>query len=236
MNKKITYPIRINKYLSYKGYCSRRQGDRFVEEGKVFINGKPAELGQKVRQGDTVELADDVQSHTESYVYYVFNKPKGVVSTNPQRDEKSFRDFLDLPEDVAPVGRLDKESHGLLFLTNNGQIVNKMLNPKFDHEKEYAVTLNKEIKGNFKNRMENGVDIEGYTTKPAQVNITGDTTFNIILTEGKKHQIRRMVTALGYEVKDLKRTRIMNIKLRNIAPGEGRELTEKEREELLSSL
>ncbi|MEX0935153.1 MAG: pseudouridine synthase [Candidatus Paceibacterota bacterium] len=230
------YPIRINKYLKEKGFCSRRQADRFIEEGRVEINGKPAELGQQVEGGDVVEVDKKVAEAPENYQYYLFNKPQDVVSINPQRGEVGPYTTAPELEGTSPVGRLDKDSRGLMLFTDDGRIVNKLLNPKFDHEKEYRVKVNKPLSPNFKKRMENGIDIEGYTTKPATLRILGDKIFSITLTEGKKHQIRRMVTALGYEVEDLKRTRIMNLKINNLKEGDIRPLTEQEKEKLLSSL
>jgi len=236
MGKEINYPIRINKYLSYNDVCSRRQADRFVEDGKVFVNGQPAELGQKVQKEDIVTLADDIQDHEEHFVYFAFYKPKGVVSVNPQRDEEGVADYFDPKEDVSPVGRLDKDSEGLLFLTNDGRIVHEMLHPDKAHEKAYTVQVNKPIDGIFKDNMESGVDIEGYTTKPATVHILDDHTFRIILTEGKHHQIRRMTAALGYAVESLKRTRIMNIELGDLPPGAAREITEDELDTLFAHI
>lgn len=235
-DKPITYPERINRYLSLKGLCSRRQADRFVKQGLVHINGQPAELGQKVKEGDQVELKTAAKRHIKNYRYYLFNKPIGVVSTNPQRQEKSWRDFTNLDESISVVGRLDKDSRGLLFLTDDGRLVNKMLNPKFDHEKEYQVKVNKPISTSFINSMQKGVNIEGYFTKPAQLTPLSEHVFRLILTEGKKHQIRRMCTALGYEVVDLKRLRIMNLKLGDLPAGEARELTDKEKQNLLNTL
>lgn len=239
----IEYPIRINRYLYLEQYCSRRQADRFIEKGQVLINGKKAVLGQKVNKEDKVEVKGAVKKAKENFLYFIFNKTKGIVTTNPQRDEQGIEDVfkpasMNQPPNlrVSPVGRLDKDSHGLVFLTNDGRIVNPLLSPDFNHEKEYIVRLNKDIKPSLKNKMEKGIDIEGYVTKPAKVRIMDTRRFRIILTEGKKHQIRRMATALGYEVTDLKRTRMMNIKLGNLEKGTGRELTKKEASELLKSL
>lgn len=233
----ISYPIRVNKFLAYRGLCSRRQADRFVKEGSVLINGKPAELGQKVQEGDTVELADEVSKHSDNYRYVLFNKPRGVVSHTPNESEKGVRDFFNPDEaTLSPVGRLDKDSEGLMLLTNDGRIVNPILHPDHEHEKEYEVTVNKPIDPNFISQISSGVDIEGYTTKNAQARMTGKQSFRIILTEGKHHQIRRMVTALGYEVESLQRARIMHLELGKLQPGNARELSNQEKEELFKKL
>lgn len=226
------YPIRINRYLYLQNICSRREADRLIERGLVRINGSVALLGQKVNEGDKVDVAKSVKKRT--YKYIAFNKPRGVVSHNPQEGETSAEEMI--KEKVSPVGRLDKESEGLMLLTDDGRIVNKILNPDFSHEKEYKVVVHKEIKPSFKKKMESGVNIEGYVTKPAKVKLTGTTSFIIILTEGKKHQIRRMCMALGYTVKKLKRVRIMNIRLGNLPKGSHRDLTEDEKLDLLQSI
>jgi 23S rRNA pseudouridine2604 synthase len=238
----IEFPIRLNRYLYLQGVVSRRQADRFIESGQVLINGKPAKLGQKVERGDAVQLSNKVQSFTRNYVYYLFNKPIGVVSHNPQRMdngqiEESIEDiFKPKNGPVFPVGRLDKASHGLMFLTNDGRLIDKMLNPNFDHDKEYVVRVDKKISNHFLKHMNAGVDIEGYKTKPTQTRQTDERMFRIILTEGKKHQIRRMCAALGYQVEDLRRVRIMNLKLKELPVGKGRELTTKERLELFATI
>lgn len=239
----ITYPIRINRYLFLKQYCSRRQADRFIESGHVLVNGKKAVLGQKVTESDTVEVKKQVNTARASLEYYAFNKPVGIVTTTPQRDEQGI-EHLFAPASknaapnrrVSPVGRLDKESRGLVFLTNDGRIVHAMLSPDNDHEKEYVVQVNKDISPRVKRSLEHGVVIEGYKTKQARVKILDTRRFVIVITEGKKHQIRRMVTALGYEVVDLRRTRIMNIKLGTLPEGTGRKLTEEELYTLLKTV
>lgn len=232
----IEYPIRINRYLYLKGYCSRRKADEFIEKGLVTINGTRAELGAKVSAGDKVDVAKKVSVLPHSYKYFMYNKPIGIVSHNPQKGEKGVEDVSGLGKSFVPIGRLDKASHGLMLLSNDGRIVDRMLNPKFEHEKEYVVKVDKRITGTFINGMSRGVNIEGYRTKPAVVKKTGERTFSIILTEGKKHQIRRMVAAFGYQVIDLKRTRIMNIKLGALKEGATRELSDGQREKLLTTL
>jgi 23S rRNA pseudouridine2604 synthase len=208
-DEKIEYPIRLNRYLYLKGYCSRRQADRMIKDKEIKINGEPAVLGQKVKEEDSVELSNRVKELPKHYEYYLFNKPRGVVSHNPQNGEKSVEDFFRAAETkkLAPVGRLDKDSTGLMLITNDGRLIDKMLNPKYDHEKEYSVRVDKPLKESFARKMSKGVDIEGYVTKECEVNVTGNRSFTIVLTEGKKHQIRRMCAALGYQVRDLKRKR-----------------------------
>lgn len=226
----VEYPIRINRYLFLKNYCSRREADRLIEQGKVSINGEPAVLGQKVNEGDDVKVAEEVASRV--YQYYLYNKPRGIVSHNPQRDEQSVEDVSGLGDSVSVVGRLDKESHGLMLLTDDGRIVNAVLNPEHAHEREYEVRVDKYVKEQDLKKLARGVDIEGYVTKPAQVSRLGENSFSLVLTEGKKHQVRRMCAALGYQVQNLKRVRMMHLKL-DVADGENRPLTQGERAELL---
>lgn len=233
----IEYPIRLNRYLYLNNYCSRRQADIFIEKGLVKINGKTAVLGQKVEKKDIVDVDTHIKKQKENFVYFIFNKPKGIVTRNPQAGEKAIADVWPKAQKLHPIGSLDKASEGLVFLTNDTRIVDRMLSPKYHHEKEYRVRVDKHINGYFAQKMEHGVNIEGYTTKPCKVEVTGDQSFKIILTEGKKHQIRRMCAALGYQVRELKRTRIMNIKLgTQLRPRTGREVTVTEKMELLKSL
>lgn len=202
------YPMRINKYLALKKISTRRGADELVKNKKVFINGKLAVLGSKVNETDKIEVRG---ADKKEYMYFAYNKPIGIETDSPRAD-------------LFPIGRLDKASHGLLILTNDGRITDRMLNPKYFHEKEYVVrTLNK-LRSSFKEKMEAGVNIEGYMTKKCKIKILSENTFKIILTEGKKHQIRRMCSALFQEVADLKRERIMNIKLGTLKPGTMREI------------
>src|SRR3989344_9218593 len=191
------FPIRINKYLANQKISTRRGADELIKEKKVFINGKLAVLGSKVGKTDRVEVRG---AKIKDYVYYAYNKPIGIETASPK-------------EGLFPLGRLDKNSHGLLILTNDGRITDQLLNPKYVHEKEYLVHTKEKLRSSFKQKMEAGVNIEGYMTKKCQVKILNENAFRIILTEGKKHQIRRMCSALFQEVTDLKRERIMNIKL-----------------------
>ncbi len=199
---------RINKYLALQKISTRRGADELIKNKKVFINGKLALLGSKVKDTDKVEIRG---AEEKEYVYYAYNKPIGIETISPR-------------EDLFPLGRLDKNSHGLLILTNDGRITDKLLNPEFAHEKEYLVKTKEKLRSNFKAKMESGVNIEGYLTKPCKIKIVNENTFRIILTEGKKHQIRRMCANLFQEVGDLKRERIMNIKLGNLKPKTMREI------------
>mgnify|MGYP002029697408 CR=1 FL=1 len=226
------YPIRINRYLLLNNYCSRRQADRFIKDGQVFINGTVATLGQQVHAGDEVRVGNAVVELLENYQYYLFNKPRGIVSHHPQRDEKSIEDISGIVDDVSVVGRLDKESCGLMLLTNDGRIVNTILNPIYAHQREYEVCVDKYLKESDLRKLARGVRIEGYLTKPAIAKRLGEKSFSLTLTEGKKHQIRRMCAALGYQVVDLKRVRMLHLSL-DIKPGEARTLTTKEKETLL---
>jgi 23S rRNA pseudouridine2604 synthase len=200
--------MRINKYLADKKISTRRGADELIKQKKVFINGKLAVLGDQVEETDKVEVKG---IEKKEYKYYAYNKPIGIETDSPR-------------EDLFPLGRLDKASHGLLILTNDGRITDALLNPKYVHEKEYLVKTKEKLRSNFKQKMEAGVNIEGYKTKKCTVQVLNDNTFRITLTEGKKHQIRRMCSALFQEVADLKRERIMNIKLGNLGLNSLREI------------
>ena len=215
-----SYPMRINKYLALQKISTRRGADELIEKGLVFINGKKAVLGSKIEEKDNVELKD---KNPKKYVYYAYNKPIGIETNSPQ-------------ENLFPIGRLDKASSGLLILTNDGRITDQLLNPKYFHEKEYLVKTKEKLRSNFKQKMETGVNIEGYLTKPCKVKILNDFSFRVTLTEGKKHQIRRMCSNLFQEVAELKRERIMNIKLGNLKPNGLRPIVDKELEIFLQSV
>jgi len=234
--EKIEYPIRINRYLFLNGYCSRRKADKFIENKQVKINGRIAILGDKVQKEDNVEVGTKVKKEAEKYVYVAYNKPKGIVSHNPQNGEKGIEDVFKYKTTLSPLGRLDKASEGLMLLSNDGRIVDRLLNPKYEHEKEYIVRVDKKITGFFLKDMTSGVKIEGYKTKPTQTNKVNPFTFRIVLTEGKKHQIRRMCAALGYQVQELKRVRIANIKLDNSKTGQHRVLAGEELKIFLDGL
>ena len=221
---------RINKYLSEVGFCSRREADRLIEEGKVTINGKIPKMGIKVEEGDQVEVEGQriKKSTKQKNIYLIFNKPVGIVSTTDRRVEPdNIIDFIKYPKRIFPIGRLDKPSEGLILLTNDGDIVNKILRARNNHEKEYIVSVNRPINIDFIQRMSNGVKILGTITKNCFVKQLGPKKFKIILTQGLNRQIRRMCESLGYQVQSLKRVRIMNIKL-DVPTGKYREFTKKE--------
>ena len=221
---------RINKYLSEVGYCSRRRADKLIEEGKVTINGKIPEMGSKVEEGDQVEVEGKriEKPANQKNIYLVFNKPIGIVCTTDRGVEPdNIIDFIKYPERIFPIGRLDKFSEGLIFLTNDGDIVNKILRARNNHEKEYIVTVNRPINREFIQNMSNGVEILETITKNCLVKKMGSKKFKIILTQGLNRQIRRMCESLGYRVQSLKRIRIMNIKL-DLPTGKYREFTKKE--------
>ena len=221
---------RINKYLSEVGYCSRRVADRLIEEGKVTINGKIPKIGSKVEEGDQVEVKGKriEKSTKQKNIYLAFNKPIGIVCTTDREVEpNNVIDFIKYPKRIFPIGRLDKPSEGLIFLTNDGDIVNKILRARNNHEKEYIVSVNRPINRDFIQSMSSGVEILGTITKNCFVKQLGPKKFKIVLTQGLNRQIRRMCQSLGYRVRSLKRVRIMNIKL-DVPTGKYRELTKEE--------
>ena len=225
---------RINKYLSEVGLCSRRAADILIEEGKVTINGEITEIGSKVEEGDQVEVEGQkiINSIKQKNIYLAFNKPIGIVCTTDRRVEPdNIIDFIKYPRRIFPIGRLDKPSEGLIFLTNDGDIVNKILRARNNHEKEYIVSVNRPINKDFIQSMSNGVEILDTITKNCFVKQLGQKKFKIILTQGLNRQIRRMCESLGYRVRSLKRVRIMNIKL-DVPTGKFREITKEELIEL----
>ena len=225
--------IRINKYLSEVGYCSRRAADKLIEEGRVAINGKVPEMGTKVTDGDEVRVDGElISAPKEEFVYIAFNKPIGIVCTTDTRVEKdNIIDFINYPKRIFPIGRLDKPSEGLIFLTNDGDIVNKILRARNNHEKEYTVTVNKPITDDFIHKMSNGIPILDTVTRKCQVEKLSEFKFRIVLTQGLNRQIRRMCEYLDYRVKKLKRIRIMNVVM-DIPVGKWRYLTPKELKEI----
>ncbi|MEX0918241.1 MAG: pseudouridine synthase [Candidatus Paceibacterota bacterium] len=228
--------IRINKYLADSGIASRREADELIAAGKIFVNGKKAILGQQVEETDTVEMKSGSAKDRQ---YLAFYKGRGIITHSPEEGELDIATHIKEHygvTGVAPVGRLDKDSEGLIILSNDGRITGPLLDPDAAHEKEYEVVVDKRINSPFVKTMAGGVDIEGYMTKPAQVEKITDTKFRIILTEGKKHQIRRMCAALGYQIQSLKRVRIMNIELGALKPNQYRQLKGSELEEFLSLL
>ncbi|MEK7132878.1 MAG: pseudouridine synthase [Patescibacteria group bacterium] len=233
MDKPI-YPMRINKYLASKKYCTRRDADEVIKKGKVFINGKLAVLGDKISATDVVEVKWRAKNHR----YFAYNKPRGIITHSPQGDDEEDIAMILPPtlKNVFPLGRLDKDSFGLIILTDDGRITDPLLNPEFVHEKEYEVTCTTNLPPDFKEKMEAGIDIGGYVTKPCKIELQSYNKFSIALTEGKKHQIRRMCGAFGLDASGIQRTRIMNIKLGRIAPGEYRAIQGKELSDFLKAL
>lgn len=221
---------RINKFLSEIGYCSRRAADKLIEQGRVKINGEVPLMGTKISEKDEVSVNGKVvhRAKKKKMVYIVFNKPRGIVCTTDQlREKDNIIDYINYPTRIFPIGRLDKPSEGLIFLTNDGDIVNKILRARNNHEKEYEVYVDKPVTKKFLEHMKNGVPILDTITRKCKVKQTGKKTFKIILTQGLNRQIRRMCEYLGYEVKKLKRVRIMNIKL-DLKVGEYRDFTSSE--------
>lgn len=228
--------VRLNKYLSEAGVCSRREADRLIESGKVTVDGVTAQMGMRVTAGQIVKVGKKTVSKQDEMIVLAVNKPKGIVCTEDQRERDSIVRFLNYPVRVNYAGRLDKDSRGLLLMTNNGDIINQMMRAANRHEKEYKVTVDKEITEQFIKKMSEGVPILDTVTRPCTVKKIGKYTFSIILTQGLNRQIRRMCAAFGYEVKDLVRIRIMNIRLGSLKEGAYRKLTDEELEELYEML
>ena len=226
--------VRLNKYISESGICSRREADRYIEQGNVFLNGKRATIGDQVKPGDVVKVNGQLiePREAEDLVLIALNKPVGIVSTTEDGERDNIVDFVNHSKRVFPIGRLDKDSQGLIFLTNHGDLVNKILRAGNDHEKEYLVTVDKPITDEFIRGMGAGVPILGTVTKKCKVKKEAPFVFRITLVQGLNRQIRRMCEALGYRVTKLKRVRIMNVHLKDLKTGEYRPLTEKELAEL----
>lgn len=224
---------RINKYLSEVGFCSRRAADKLIEQKRVTINGKVPEMGTKIVYGDIVKVdGESVNKAKIKPVYLAFHKPVGIVCTTDTRVEKNnIIDYINYPQRIFPIGRLDKPSEGLIFMTNDGDIVNKILRARNGHEKEYLVTVNKPITAAFLQKMSNGVPILDTITRKCEVEQLSERQFKIILTQGLNRQIRRMCEYLDYRVKKLKRVRIMNVTL-DVPVGKWRDLTPQELKEL----
>ena len=226
-------PTRINKYLSEIGHCSRRSADKLIEQGRITINGRIPELGEKIQEGDIIAVDGKlVENRTEKHIYIAVNKPRGIVCTTDQRVEKdNIVDFVGHPQRIFPIGRLDKPSEGLILMTSDGDIVNKILRARNNHEKEYMVNVNKPIQKDFITKMKNGVPILDTVTRKCYVEQIDAKSFRIILTQGLNRQIRRMCEHLGYRVTKLKRVRIMNISL-DLPIGAWRNLKTNELKEL----
>jgi len=234
--------VRINVFISSTGYCSRRQADRLIQEKRVTINGHIAQIGQEITEADTLTIDGHPLQRRKQTVYLAYHKPRGIESTTDQTKPHNIIDAVGYPERIFPIGRLDKDTSGLILLTNDGQIVNQILRKEFAHEKEYLVEVQKAIDPEFVKHMETGVVIynpvrhEKTTTLSTKISVLNQTTFRIVLTQGLNLQIRRMCEALGNKVVSLKRIRIMHIELGTLAVGKYRELTENERKVLLESL
>src|SRR3989344_3495936 len=218
------FPMRINRYLAWQKHSTRRGGDELVKKKQVLINGRFAELGDKVNKTDIVEVLKNKKP--KGYLYFAYNKPVGETTDTP----------VFLNKEIFPLGRLDKDSNGLMLLTNDGRVTDRLLNPEYAHDKEYVVSVQEKLRPNFKQKMEAGGDIEGYKTKKCRIEILNSFTFKITLTEGKKHQIRRMCVALHNQVRELKRTRIMNIELGKLPPGSHRAIGGEELKTFLKNL
>lgn len=224
--------VRLNKFLSEAGVCSRREADRLIESGRVTIDGRRAQSGMKVKPGQEVKVGKKVIKRKDEMVMLAVNKPVGIVCTEEKKEKNNIIRFLNYPTRITYIGRLDKDSEGLLLMTNNGDIINKMMRAGNQHEKEYQVTVNKKITPQFIQKMAGGVPVLDTVTRPCVVEPIGTYKFRIILTQGLNRQIRRMCEALGYKVTRLKRVRIMNILLGDLKPGTYRKVTDQELEAL----
>ncbi|MEF9935047.1 MAG: 23S rRNA pseudouridine(2604) synthase RluF [Clostridium sp.] len=228
--------LRLNKYISETGFCSRREADKLIESGNVTINDNIATLGDRVKENDIVKVNGQNLAVTSNKVYIALNKPVGITCTTEKHIKGNIVAFINHSERIFPIGRLDKDSQGLILLTNDGDIVNKILRSENNHDKEYIVTVDKKITNEFIYKMGNGVLIEGKPTKKCFVEKVNDRTFRIILTEGRNRQIRKMCAAFGYIVRKLNRIRIMNINLSDMPIGKWRDLTKKEKEVLFRDI
>ena len=224
--------INLNKYISSSGVCSRREAEKYIKEGRITINGKPTQLGNRVGKKDVVKFDGRLVTPKDVILYIALNKPVGIVSTTDDREPNNIVQHVNYPERLFPIGRLDKPSEGLIFLTNDGDIVNKILRSGNNHEKEYFVSVDQPITEDFIEKMSNGIPILGTVTSKCKVEKISAKIFKIVLTQGLNRQIRRMCEYLGYEVTKLKRTRIMNVELGYLQTGDWRELTEEEMQEI----
>ena len=227
---------RLNKFIADSGYCSRREADRLIQEGRVKVDGRVGVLGDRILPGMAVTVDGARLMGESEKVYILLNKPRGIVCTADPREPMNVVDYVDHPARVFPVGRLDKDSEGLLLMTSDGEIVNRILRAAGGHEKEYEVTIDRPVTPEFARRMMAGVPILDTVTLPCRLRRTGERSFNIILVQGLNRQVRRMCEALGANVTHLRRVRIMNLKLGNLKPGEWRDLTPGELEALKGML
>lgn len=228
MNSTNKESTNLNKFISSTGICSRREADKLITEGRVTINDKSAQLGNRVFEADIVKIDGNPVKQKPKALYIAFNKPVGIVCTTDKKEKKNIIDFINHKERLFPIGRLDKPSEGLIFLTNDGDIVNKILRAGNNHEKEYIVSVDTPVTDEFIKKMSNGIPVLGTVTKKCEVTKINEHTFKIILVQGLNRQIRRMCEYLGYRVKKLKRVRIMNVRLGKLKPGSWRPLTDTE--------
>jgi len=235
MPEEITYPIRINRYLALRGLSTRRGADELIALGLVKLNGKKAKLGDRVESTDVVEIVRDKQHKAKEYSYLVYYKPRGIITHSPQGEERSIGDVSGFPG-LFPLGRLDKASEGLIILTDDGRVTERLLHPRFAHEKEYLVTVREKIPSNAKMILENGVLNEGDMLTAKRIRILGSHNLSIVLTEGKRHQIRRMLDAVHLTVEKLVRTRVMGVHLGALKPGQSRVLKGTARASFLKSI
>jgi len=234
--------MRINVYISSTGYCSRREADRLIKDGRVMIDGETASLGMEVNEENVVKVDNTVIGKRPKRIYLAFNKPKGIISTTDQNIPNNIITYLNYPERIFPIGRLDKDTSGLILLTNDGMIVNKILRSENNHDKEYIIEVDKPYDEDFVKKMTTGVEIYNpvqhvlVKTKPANLKRINNKTFNLIITQGLNLQIRRMCKQLGYNVVNLKRIRIINININDLKIGEWRYLSDKEVDELMKTI
>lgn len=232
----IPFPVRINRYLALRGYATRRGAEDLILRGAVTINGRKAALSDRVGAEDEVEITGFARPSSDDFFYFVYYKPRGIITHSPQAREKSIGDVASVPEGVFPVGRLDKESEGLIILTDDGRVTDRLLNPRLGHEKEYEVAIQERIVPGVAARMREGITDRGELLRAKDVKVNGPHSMNIILTEGKKHQIRRMLGGARLTVQALKRVRIMDVHLGNLKPGQARALRGTAREGFLRSI
>lgn len=229
-------PVRINKYISESGFCSRREADKYIEQGAVTIDGKKVEMGCQVSHGQVVKVFGEIIGGKAESIIIAYNKPVGIVSTTDPAERDNVVNAIGHPERIFPIGRLDKDSQGLLLLTNEGDIVNKILRVNNNHDKEYFVTVDKAINADFIKRMQGGIPILGVVTRKCEITQKGSNSFTIVLRQGLNRQIRRMCEYLGYNVTKLQRTRIMHIHLNDLKIGQYRNLTPTESETLYKKI
>ncbi|MDH4301594.1 MAG: pseudouridine synthase [Nitrospira sp.] len=232
----VAHTIRINKFFTQQGICSRREADRLIESGVITINGRVAKLGDQVKPSDIIAREGRVIPWGKAALYIKYHKPVGVTTTSEPHVARNIIEEIGHPERIFPIGRLDKDSSGLILLTNDGDIVNEILRTEFGHEREYLVQVDRSFDQSFLDQMSRGVMILGSKTKPCRMTRVGSNRFRIILTEGRNRQIRRMCHALGYRVITLHRTRIMHLSVEGLNVGEWKELTTQEREQLLGAV